>query len=262
MVTWSSLHRQDGQGAAIGESSSARVGGSLLASTHDRRSRPVGHADSQFAVWFAWEVEDGGAWTARMHCQVLDAVCDGPSWPMRRGGEPRGLMFVGSRRSSATCLPISTPEDKLYTTSAISPQWVWWVAHVALGTTLGLVYVLFGPTPACRSAAAPRSSSRTGLPYGGLNIARGALSGTTHSPEDTERGCHVNEQVEKLTCQEFVELVTDYLGGPSPRWSGCASSSTSASATAARPPRADAPHDHAARSPDRRSPLTADANRF
>jgi hypothetical protein len=26
----------------------------------------------------------------------------------------------------------------------ISPQWVWWVAHIALGTTLGLVYLLFG----------------------------------------------------------------------------------------------------------------------
>jgi hypothetical protein len=40
-------------------------------------------------------------------------------------------------------LPINTPEDRLFTTSIISPQWVWWVAHVALGTTLGLVYLLF-----------------------------------------------------------------------------------------------------------------------
>jgi len=40
-------------------------------------------------------------------------------------------------------LPINKPEDRLFTTSTI-PQWVWWVAHVALGTTLGLVYVLFG----------------------------------------------------------------------------------------------------------------------
>lgn len=41
-------------------------------------------------------------------------------------------------------LPINTPESRLYTTSAVSPQWVWWLAHVALGTTLGLVYVRLG----------------------------------------------------------------------------------------------------------------------
>jgi hypothetical protein len=41
-------------------------------------------------------------------------------------------------------LPINTPESRLYTTSVVSPQWVWWLAHVALGTTLGLVYVLLG----------------------------------------------------------------------------------------------------------------------
>ncbi len=39
-------------------------------------------------------------------------------------------------------LPINTPEDRLFTTSMISPQWVWWVAHVALGMTLGRVYAL------------------------------------------------------------------------------------------------------------------------
>jgi hypothetical protein len=39
-------------------------------------------------------------------------------------------------------LPINTPEDRLYTTDLISPQWVWWIAHLALGTTIGLVYVL------------------------------------------------------------------------------------------------------------------------
>jgi hypothetical protein len=26
----------------------------------------------------------------------------------------------------------------------ISPPWVWWVSHVALGMTAGLVYLLFG----------------------------------------------------------------------------------------------------------------------
>jgi hypothetical protein len=41
-------------------------------------------------------------------------------------------------------LPINTPEDRLFTTSMISPQWVWWVAHAVLGTMAGLVYVLFG----------------------------------------------------------------------------------------------------------------------
>lgn len=41
-------------------------------------------------------------------------------------------------------LPINAPEDKLFTTGMISPQWVWWVAHAVLGTTAGLVYVLFG----------------------------------------------------------------------------------------------------------------------
>jgi hypothetical protein len=39
-------------------------------------------------------------------------------------------------------LPINTPEDKLFTTGLISPPWVWWIAHLALGTTIGLVYVL------------------------------------------------------------------------------------------------------------------------
>jgi hypothetical protein len=48
-------------------------------------------------------------------------------------------------------LPINTPESRLYTTSAVSPQWVWWLAHIALGTTLGLVYVLLGR----RQLAAP-----------------------------------------------------------------------------------------------------------
>ena len=39
-------------------------------------------------------------------------------------------------------LPINTPEDRLFTTGAISPWWVWWIAHLALGTTIGLVYLL------------------------------------------------------------------------------------------------------------------------
>jgi hypothetical protein len=39
-------------------------------------------------------------------------------------------------------LPINTPNDRLYTTSLTSPQWVWWVAHAALGLTAGVVYQL------------------------------------------------------------------------------------------------------------------------
>jgi len=39
-------------------------------------------------------------------------------------------------------LPINTPDDRLFTTGLISPPWVWWIAHVALGTTIGLVYML------------------------------------------------------------------------------------------------------------------------
>jgi predicted cobalt transporter CbtA len=49
-------------------------------------------------------------------------------------------------------LPINTPEDKLFATNMISPQWVWWVAHVVLGTTAGLVYLLFAQR---RLAAVP-----------------------------------------------------------------------------------------------------------
>ena len=40
-------------------------------------------------------------------------------------------------------LPISKPEDTLFTTGIVSPQWVWWLAHLALGTGIGLGYVLF-----------------------------------------------------------------------------------------------------------------------
>jgi hypothetical protein len=39
-------------------------------------------------------------------------------------------------------LPINTPEDKLFTTGLINPQWVWWISHLALGTTIGVVYLL------------------------------------------------------------------------------------------------------------------------
>src|SRR3954463_14735429 len=39
-------------------------------------------------------------------------------------------------------LPISKPEDTFFTTAIVSPQWVWWLAHLALGTGIGGGYVL------------------------------------------------------------------------------------------------------------------------
>lgn len=39
-------------------------------------------------------------------------------------------------------LPLRTPEEQLFTSSFISPQWVWWLAHAILGMTLGVVTVL------------------------------------------------------------------------------------------------------------------------
>lgn len=53
-------------------------------------------------------------------------------------------------------LPINTPEDRLFTTGLISPLWVWWIAHLALGTTIGLVSMLVerrAPAIATRSQA-------------------------------------------------------------------------------------------------------------
>jgi hypothetical protein len=37
-------------------------------------------------------------------------------------------------------LPLNHGEDDLFTTSIVSPQWVWWFAHGVLGMTAGLVY--------------------------------------------------------------------------------------------------------------------------
>lgn len=37
-------------------------------------------------------------------------------------------------------LPLNGGEDDLFTTDLVSPQWVWWVAHAALGMTAGVVY--------------------------------------------------------------------------------------------------------------------------
>lgn len=59
-------------------------------------------------------------------------------------------------------LPINTPEDKLFTTGLISPQWVWWIAHLALGTTIGLVYVLLDRRQA--ATAMPQAQPKLGPP--------------------------------------------------------------------------------------------------
>lgn len=39
-------------------------------------------------------------------------------------------------------LPLNAGEDDLFTTSIVSPQWVWWFGHAVLGMTSGAVYVL------------------------------------------------------------------------------------------------------------------------
>lgn len=83
---------------------------------------------------------------------------------MRILRNPAGALLVGAVFGVAlwvlqryVFLPINTPERRLFTTSTISPQWVWWLAHVALGMTLGLVYALLGRRELAETA--PRRSS-------------------------------------------------------------------------------------------------------
>src|SRR3954470_13206216 len=68
---------------------------------------------------------------------------------MRVLRNPPGAVILGSAYGAGlwalqryVFLPINTPEDRLFTTSLISPLWVWWIAHLALGTTIGLTYML------------------------------------------------------------------------------------------------------------------------
>jgi hypothetical protein len=68
---------------------------------------------------------------------------------MRVLRDPPGAVILGAAYGAGlwalqryVFLPINTPEDRLFTTGLISPPWVWWIAHLALGTTIGLVYVL------------------------------------------------------------------------------------------------------------------------
>src|SRR5919197_434587 len=69
---------------------------------------------------------------------------------MRVLRNPPGALILGAAYGAAlwalqryVFLPINAPEDKLFTSGLISPLWVWWIAHLALGTTIGLVYLLF-----------------------------------------------------------------------------------------------------------------------
>jgi hypothetical protein len=39
-------------------------------------------------------------------------------------------------------LPLNSGEDDLFTTSMVSPQWVWWLGHAVLGMTSGIFYVI------------------------------------------------------------------------------------------------------------------------
>src|SRR3954452_4479533 len=68
---------------------------------------------------------------------------------MRVLRNPPGAVILGAGYGAAlwalqryVLLRISTPEGRLFITGLISPLWVWWIAHLALGTTIGLVYVL------------------------------------------------------------------------------------------------------------------------
>jgi hypothetical protein len=68
---------------------------------------------------------------------------------MRLLRNPPGAVILGASYGAGlwalqryVFLPINTPEDRLFTTGLISPLWVWWIAHLALGTTIGLVYML------------------------------------------------------------------------------------------------------------------------
>ncbi len=70
---------------------------------------------------------------------------------MRMLRNPPGALMLGTAYGVGiwavmryVLLPLNTPEDRLFTTGVISPQWVWWLAHVALGMTLGVAYLLFG----------------------------------------------------------------------------------------------------------------------
>lgn len=37
-------------------------------------------------------------------------------------------------------LPLNDGEETLFTTDLVTPQWVWWLSHAALGMTAGIYY--------------------------------------------------------------------------------------------------------------------------
>jgi hypothetical protein len=81
---------------------------------------------------------------------------------LRGRRNPPGVLVLGAAYGAGlwalqryVFLPINTPEARLFTTALVSPQWVWWIAHVALGATIALVYLLLDPRPA--AAALPYS---------------------------------------------------------------------------------------------------------
>lgn len=39
-------------------------------------------------------------------------------------------------------LPLNDGEEDLFTTSLVSPQWVWWLGHAVLGMTAGSAYIV------------------------------------------------------------------------------------------------------------------------
>jgi hypothetical protein len=91
---------------------------------------------------------------------------------MRMLRNPPGALMLGTAYGVGlwalmryVILPLNQGEDDLFTHSLVSPQWVWWVAHVALGMTAGLLYAVFGrrltqPAPAVRRAAGSRRLER------------------------------------------------------------------------------------------------------
>lgn len=61
-------------------------------------------------------------------------------------------------------LPLRTSTKTLFTTSTVSPQWVWWLAHALLGMTAGMFYVAVSRARIRPLARLPRLRERTPHP--------------------------------------------------------------------------------------------------
>jgi len=64
-----------------------------------------------------------------------------------RPGRPLGAVMLGIIYGLAVwvfmrylLIPLNDPESTLFTSDRVSPQWVWWLSHAALGMTAGLFY--------------------------------------------------------------------------------------------------------------------------